>query len=62
MPNVFVKLTASLSIAGVIKEIGHILEVTEEEAKALLHRGVAEVATEADTLKAADVKPATKTK
>jgi len=48
MNTVFLKLISAISIAGVIREAGEIIEVPEYEARSLLHREVAEVATEND--------------
>ncbi len=46
--NVFVKLTAAIAIGGAIHKAGTTVEVTEANAKNLLNRGKALIATEAD--------------
>lgn len=45
-----VKLTAAVGIAGELVRAGTIVTIPEEAAKNLLHRGKAELATEADEL------------
>lgn len=47
-PNITLKLTAAIIIGGVLCRPGALVEVTESEAKDLLRRGKAEVATAAD--------------
>lgn len=47
-PNITLKLTAAIVIGGVLCRPGALVEVTESEAKDLLRRGKAVVATEAD--------------
>jgi hypothetical protein len=48
MKSVFLKLTAAIVIAGEIAKAGEIVEVSSTEAKDLLNRKKAELATEAD--------------
>ena len=47
-PTVNLKITAAIAIAGEIIHAGEIIEVSQEAAKNLLHRGRAELATEDD--------------
>lgn len=46
--NVTLKLTASIAVGGNILRRGQLVEVTEVEARGLLARGKAELATSAD--------------
>jgi hypothetical protein len=48
MNIVAVKLLSAIGIAGEIIPAGEIIEIPEDNAKNLLHRGKAELATEAD--------------
>lgn len=48
MTKIFLKLTSAVAIAGAVRAAGSIVEVDEDLAVNLLHRGKAEVATEAD--------------
>lgn len=45
---VFLKITSAVALSGEIHKAGSIVEVSEDLARDLLHRGKAEVATEAD--------------
>lgn len=55
MKTVILKLTSAIVVAGQVIRPGNLVEVTESEARDLLHRGKAVVATEAD---AGDAEPA----
>lgn len=46
--NVFVKITSSVAISGKIVRPGEIVELGESDAKGLLRRGKAVVATDSD--------------
>lgn len=46
--NVFLRITSAVAIAGAVHGAGSIVEVDEDLAVNLLHRGKAEVATDAD--------------
>jgi hypothetical protein len=56
--GIFLKLTGAIAVDGVICKAGSIVEVSEAEAKNLLHRGKAVLATEADGIPADDDAPA----
>lgn len=47
-PNVFMKVTSAVAFGGKICRPGELIEVTDSEARNLLHRGKAVLATEAD--------------
>jgi hypothetical protein len=46
--TVTLKLTSSIAVQGAILKRGQLVEVSENEAQSLLHRGKAELATVAD--------------
>jgi len=46
--SVFLKLTSAIAIDGAVVRAGSLVEVTQTEAKNLLHRGKAVLATERD--------------
>lgn len=46
--TIFLKLTSAIVVGGEVVKPPALIEVTESEAKALLHRGKAEVATDHD--------------
>jgi hypothetical protein len=46
--GIFLVITSAIVIEGEIAKVGEIVEVSEREAKNLLHRGKARLATEAD--------------
>jgi len=48
MTTATIKLTAAITLGGGIAKAGEIIEVSEENAKALILRGKAELATAAD--------------
>jgi hypothetical protein len=50
--KVFLKLTSAIAVNGIILRAGHIVEMVEDEAKDLLRRGKAVIATVEDEVKA----------
>lgn len=48
MKTVILKLTSAIVVAGQVIRPGNLVEVTESEARDLLHRGKATVATQED--------------
>ena len=46
--SVFLKLTSAIAIDGAVVRAGSLVEVTQAEAKNLMHRGKAVLATERD--------------
>lgn len=50
MKNVFLKVSSAFLVGGEIAKAGEVVEVSEAEAKDLLHRGKATLATEKGTV------------
>jgi hypothetical protein len=54
LETVILKVTSAIVVGGEVMRAGDLVEVTRSEAKDLLHRGKAELATEADAPKAVE--------
>jgi ribosomal protein L9 len=54
--SVFLVITSAVAIDGELAKANSIVEVSDAEARNLLHRGKARLATEADGIEAAEVK------